>query len=232
MLAMTPLAFLAGGYLTGSVPWAYLIGRFHGIDIRREGSGNVGATNVSRVLGKRWGVLCFALDFLKGLLPVVVAQIHLAHGGMTPSSAERDMLLIIAAFAPIAGHNWPIFLGFRGGKGVAVSAGALSALVPLPVLAAGLLWLAVFETSRYVSLASVAAALALPFAAWGAGQAGLADASPSILGLLTVLALLVVIKHRANLRRLRDGSEPRFTRASSAPEGAPAAKPANQGSPP
>ncbi len=218
MLAMTPVVFLAGGYLAGSVPWAYVIGRCHGLDIRREGSGNVGATNVSRVLGKRWGVLCFALDFLKGLLPVLAAQLWVAHGGMAPSPAERDTLLIIAAFAPIAGHNWSVFLGFRGGKGVAVSAGALAALVPLPVLAAGLLWLAVFEASRYVSLASVTAALALPFAAWGAGRAGLAEVSPAILGLLAVLALLVVIKHRGNLRRLRDGNEPRFIRPPSPEE--------------
>jgi len=212
-----PLAFLIGGYLLGSVPWAYLIGRAHGIDIRRAGSGNVGATNVSRVLGKRWGVLCFALDFLKGLLPVAAAQACLKAGWPEATAASRDALLMAAVCAPIAGHNWPVFLGFRGGKGVAVSAGALAALVPLPVLAAGLLWLAVFEASRYVSLASVCAALALPFAAWGASRVGLAAASPAILGLLAALALLVVVKHRANLRRLRDGSEPRFLRTSGTP---------------
>jgi len=211
MLAMTPLAFLLGGYLIGSIPWAWIIGRGHGIDIRQHGSGNVGATNVSRVLGKRWGVLCFALDFLKGFLPVLAAHLVLAHAGQA-STGERDLLLIVAIFAPIAGHNWSVFLGFRGGKGMSVSAGALTALTPWAVLLCGLVWLVAFETSRYVSLASVLAALALPIAAWTLDRTGLAHCSPSILGLFVVLALLVVLKHRSNLRRLLAGTEAKFAR--------------------
>jgi glycerol-3-phosphate acyltransferase PlsY len=211
MLVMTPLAFLIGGYLIGSIPWAWLIGRGHGIDIRRHGSGNVGATNVSRVLGKRWGVLCFALDFLKGFLPVLAAHLFLAHAEQA-SAGEHNLLLIVAVFAPIAGHNWPVFLGFRGGKGVSVSAGALTALTPWAVLAVGLVWLAVFEVSRYVSLASVLAAAALPVAAWTLDRTGVAPCSPPILGLLVGLALLVVLKHHSNLRRLLAGTETKFVR--------------------
>lgn len=211
MLAMTPLAFLLGGYLIGSIPWAWIIGRGHGIDIRQHGSGNAGATNVNRVLGKRWGVLCFALDFLKGFLPVLAAHLFLVRHGQA-STGERDLLLIVAVFAPIIGHNWPVFLGFRGGKGVSVSAGALTALTPWAVLLGGLVWLVAFETSRYVSLASILAALSLPIAAWTFDRTGLASCSPSILGLLIALSLLVILKHHSNLRRLLAGTELKFAR--------------------
>lgn len=204
-----------GGYLLGSLPWAYLIGRGHGIDIRRHGSGNVGATNVSRVLGRNWGILCFGLDFLKGLVPVLAAQMLFAATAEWPK-AGSEVLLIVAIIAPIAGHNWSVFLGFHGGKGVAVSTGALTALTPWAVLIAGAIWLLVFETSRYVSLASVLAAVVFPFAACGLSYAGISRQAPFTLGLLVVLSLLVVVRHRGNLRRLLAGTEAKFVRKGAA----------------
>jgi len=202
----------AGGYLIGSVPWAYVIGRWHGIDIRCHGSGNVGATNVSRVLGRKWGVTCFLLDFAKGLLPVGLVRLALETRAPGWSAGAAEGLLLVAVFAPVIGHNWSVFLGFRGGKGVAVSAGALMGLSPWAVLICLGLWLVVFETSRIVSLASILAAVALPVAAWGLTRTGRADHSPLVLLLLAALALLVVARHRTNLQRLLAGTEPRFVR--------------------
>lgn len=143
----------AASYLIGSIPFGYLIGRLHGIDIRKVGSGNIGATNVTRSIGRIAGKICFFLDFLKGALPVVLVN-------MTFEENTANLALA-AGLAVILGHVFPIYLRFRGGKGVATAAGVALALAPYPLLCALAVWVVTFLTSRYVSLASIVAAASL-----------------------------------------------------------------------
>ena len=154
---------ILGAYMLGSIPWGYLIGRMYGIDIRTVGSKNIGATNVTRTVGRVQGKICFFLDFLKGCLPVVAAQ-YVAGGENWQGSAE--WVVISVMLATIAGHIFPVFLQFTGGKGVSTAAGAIMALAPFPLLVAFAVWVVVFFVSRYVSLASITAAAVLPVVAW------------------------------------------------------------------
>ena len=196
-------AALAAAYLLGAVPFGFLIGKLNGKDIRKEGSCNIGATNVSRVIGKWWGKLCFLCDFLKGFLPVF-AVMHLY--------PEEGVLTALTALAAMLGHIFPVYLGFKGGKGVSTAAGAALALCPPAVLIAGVVWTAVFFISRYVSLASLAAALALPLSAWLLKFfAGRALPLPAGI-LLIVFAALAFWRHRSNITRLLNGTENRFGR--------------------
>ena len=153
---LTALGTVLAAYLIGALPFGYLIARARGVDILREGSGNIGATNVGRVLGRKFGALVFALDFAKGALPAAAGR---ALAGATPLSP--DELGVAAGLAAFLGHLFPVYLGFRGGKGVATGAGVVAVLVPGPAVGAVLVWLATLGAARYVSLASVAAALAL-----------------------------------------------------------------------
>lgn len=190
------LVLAAAAYLLGSIPFALLIGRMHGIDIRQHGSGNVGATNVVRVLGRGPGILCFVLDFLKGIVPVAA--------GFALGVPLWGVLL--AAAATILGHSRSIFLKFTGGKSVATGAGAIVAMAPLAGLGALAIWALVFSLSRIVSLASITAALSLPVLT-------LLTRQPlEIVGFSAVAALYVVVRHRDNIRRLREGKEPRMER--------------------
>src|SRR5438874_758136 len=150
------LIFLAS-YLLGAVPFGYLVARTRGVDIFRHGSGNIGATNVGRILGRRFGVLVFALDFAKGALPVVLADA--AARQFQPAASAY--LGVAAGLAAFLGHLFSPWLGFRGGKGVATAAGVVAVLVPLPALGAVGVWVVLLAAFRYVSAASVAAALAL-----------------------------------------------------------------------
>lgn len=196
---------LASGYLVGSVPFGFLIGRLKGVDVRRQGSGNIGATNVWRVLGRTWGLTTFLLDFLKA--PVAIG-IVVWIAGRNGVDAPATTWCKIAGFAgAVLGHNFPVWLRFRGGKGVAASAGGLLVLMPQAFLVVAVVWGVVFAASRIVSLASLAGAVALPFAAWflQAPHAGLR-------GLAGLLGAMVVLRHRANIRRLLDGTEHRWTR--------------------
>ena len=148
------------GYLFGSLPTGHLVGRFLGVDISKHGSGNIGATNVLRVLGRRWGYFVFFIDTLKGFLAVRAAfyLVQIAKIGV-----ERiELVGILAAVTCILGHTFPIWLRFRGGKGVATSAGALLGLMPAAIVAIFFVWLIIFQLTRYVSLASIGAAVALP----------------------------------------------------------------------
>lgn len=191
-----------GAFLLGSVPTGYLVARARGVDIRQHGSGNIGATNVFRTLGKPLGVFVFVVDALKGFAAVFAAS-QLAGGGAWPP--------IVAAVAVIAGHNYTPWLGFRGGKGIATSAGVLLALMPLAVAMIATVWAIVFFTTRYVSLASISASAALPLSVctlWFAGCGG----SGPLLGFSIVISTLAIWRHRSNIRRLRDGTEPRFIR--------------------
>ncbi len=195
---------VAAAYLAGAVPFGFLIGKLHGVDIRKAGSGNIGATNVTRSVGRTAGKICFALDFLKGVAPVAVA------GLLFPDSAWPALA---AGLATILGHVFPVYLGFKGGKGVSTAAGVAFALAPWPLLSALAIWAAAFLISRYVSLASVIAAASLPVGAAVYGFCGVGSAaarSGVTLGFLALIALFVIVRHRSNIRRLLNGTESRF----------------------
>src|SRR5215471_5550085 len=147
-------------YLIGSIPSGYLVARSKGIDISKHGSSNIGAANVARVMGKNWGYLVGLCDFLKGFLATKLGFLIASH--FLLSSVLGG---VIGAIASIAGHNYPVWLGFRGGKGIATSGGAVLALLPpLVFVSAGVVWIVVFFISRFTSLASLSAALTLPIA--------------------------------------------------------------------
>ena len=158
MLTLTGV--LLGSYLLGSIPFGYVAGKIRGIDIRKIGSGNIGATNVVRVLGKRYGYSVFVLDFLKGFGAVKISMSIATDA--RPEWASPEIFGIFAAIASVIGHSFPVWLKFRGGKGVATSAGALFGLIPLAALIGIVIWVLVFRFTRYVSVASVVAAATLP----------------------------------------------------------------------
>lgn len=205
------LGTLAAAYLVGSVPSGYIIGRMNGMDIRNHGSGNIGATNVTRVIGKGWGRICFACDFLKGLLPALAVSLLVKGGHL---SDPAGALPLLAAFGAVAGHIWTLFLGFKGGKGVATAAGAIMAINPPALLAAGAVWAGVFFGTRYVSAASIAASLALPAAGFLFKFLDFWKASVAELALLVILAAISIFKHSSNIKRLLDGTEAGFAKKS------------------
>lgn len=201
---VSPALVVVGAYLLGSMPTGYLVARARKVDIRTVGSGNIGATNVFRVLGNQAGTFVLVTDFLKGLLacillPRVADWITQAPPGVAPA----ESLEILAGIGAVLGHNYTCWLRFKGGKGIATSAGVLVALVPKAVPILLLVWIAVFVARRYVSLASISAALALPPAAWLTGS------SRTLLVVAAGLMLLAVYKHRPNIGRLLKGTEPR-----------------------
>jgi acyl phosphate:glycerol-3-phosphate acyltransferase len=182
------------GYLTGSVPFAFLLARRAGIDVRFAGSGNVGAANVLRTTGTGRGVAVMALDVAKGALAVWLADF--SHAGTATTA--------VAGTAAVVGHIYPVWLRFHGGKGVAVAAGVFGILTPVATAVAGALFLVVVRLTRYVSLGSLAATVALPPAAW------LSGASTAVVMASACTAALIVFRHRANIRRLRAGTERRM----------------------
>lgn len=201
-------------YLAGSLPFGLLIARGHGVDLRRAGSGNIGATNVGRVVGRRWGVACFLLDLAKGAVPVLAVGWAMGWAGRFEVAADALWPWLAVAAAAVAGHVFPPWLGFRGGKGAATGLGVLLGFFPLlalPGLAATLTWLLVMAIDRRVGLASVLAAGALPlFVVTEAYFAGLPahDALP-LVAVTAILAGLVIGRHRGNLARIVAGTEPR-----------------------
>jgi glycerol-3-phosphate acyltransferase PlsY len=203
------VALLFASYLLGSIPFGYLAGRLAGIDIRQTGSGNVGATNVVRVLGKRYGYPVFALDVLKGFGAVNISM--LLAPGRPPEWNSPEIFGIFAAIFSVLGHLYPPWLKFKGGKGVATSAGALLALTPPATIIAIAIWVIVFWISRYVSLASVVAAIVLPFVVILVRSHEQNKVRPLVYSSACVAAV-VVWRHRSNLSRLMRGTEPRFTR--------------------
>lgn len=196
-------------YLFGSIPWGYLIGRMKGIDIRTVGSGNIGATNVTRSIGRWWGRLCFLLDLLKGFVPVLVVSLLLTWGVFKD---PHGFAQIIAAFGAITGHMFSIFIKFKGGKGISTIFGVLLGMSPLSFLAAGVVWLVVFLASRYVSLASIAACAVLPVAATFFSYFNIYYHSVWILIFLYLIGVLAIIRHAGNIRRLLNGTENRFSK--------------------
>lgn len=202
-------ALLLVSYLLGSIPFGYLAGRLAGIDIRKTGSGNVGATNVVRVLGKRYGYPVFALDVLKGFGAVKISM--LLGPGRPPEWNSPEVFGIFAAIFSVLGHLYPPWLKFKGGKGVATSAGALLALTPLATIIVVAIWVIVFWATRYVSLASVVAAIVLPLVVILVRSHEQNRVRPLVYSSACVAAV-VVWRHRSNLSRLMRGTEPRFTR--------------------
>lgn len=203
---MSPLVALAIAYLAGSIPSAYLAGKSRGIDLRKHGSGNLGATNVARVLGTRIGTAVFAIDVLKGFLPVLLLPRYTA-------TVYPEALAITLGAVAILGHVKPIFLlGRGGGKGVATATGVFLGLAWIPTLISFAVWVIVFYFSRYVSLASLAGAAALPIAFI---VTGVPLSDPELIA-SAVVALLVFYTHRANIGRLRRGEEHRFVRSADA----------------
>jgi glycerol-3-phosphate acyltransferase PlsY len=213
------VAAIVGAYLLGAVPFAFLLARAHGRDLRTIGSGNLGATNLARALGRKWGYFCFALDVLKGLVPMVLAGALL----VVPDSPAHLALWLAVGVAAIAGHVFPIYLGFKGGKGVATSFGVALGLWPyftICALVALLVWLAVLFVWRYVSLASLCASLAFPLALMiGILVAPGWDAAAlwPLLVAAILIPLLVILRHRDNIQRLRAGTETPIRRKSPAP---------------
>lgn len=212
---------ILGGYLAGSIPFGLLIGRLRGIDIREHGSKNIGATNVGRVLGRPLGMVCFVLDVAKGAAPVLIAGVvndTLARPAAELTQAQMWLWLTVA-IAPVLGHVYSLFIGFKGGKGVATGFGALLAMWPLltfPTLGALVVWYTALRLTKYVSVASMSAVVSLPIFALLAAAPGdlenigatLRHASPPII-VTAALALFVIIKHRGNIARLRRGEESR-----------------------
>ena len=210
------LAVVVAAYLCGAVPFGLLIGLARGVDVRTRGSGNIGATNVGRVLGRSWGLLAFACDVLKGLLPVWLAGRWLAaRADAGPLAAHDAFVWMAVAAAAILGHVFPVYLRFRGGKGVATALGAMLGVWPYftwPGLAAFVLWIAVTGVTRYVSVGSIVAAGAFPllFAAavgLAGGRWGSSENLWPLYLFAVVLALLVVYRHRGNVQRLLAGTE-------------------------
>jgi acyl phosphate:glycerol-3-phosphate acyltransferase len=206
---VTLAVLLVGSYLLGSIPFGYLAGRLGGIDIRKAGSGNVGATNVVRVLGKRYGYPVFALDVLKGFGAVKISML------MAPGHPREwnspEIFGILAAMSSVLGHLYPPWLKFEGGKGVATSAGALLALTPVATLIGVAIWIIVFWLTRYVSLASISAAVVLPIVILVFSSQDQNNGKPLVYSSACVAAV-VIWRHRSNLSRLIRGTEPRFTR--------------------
>jgi glycerol-3-phosphate acyltransferase PlsY len=192
-------------YLIGSIPAGYLVAKTAGVDIRQKGSGNIGATNVTRVLGKAYGYPVFLADFAKGLSAVLLAPVIARTCGLTQSP---EIFRIIAGASVVLGNAFPVWLRFRGGKGVATSAGMLFGLMASAAFVCIIVWVIVFYTTRYVSLASIIAAVALPVAVFAITQVA-GTPRPLVLYVSTGLALIVVLRHRSNLSRLLRGTEER-----------------------
>lgn len=194
-------------YIVGATPFGFLAGKAKGIDIREHGSGNIGATNVLRVLGKPVGITVLVLDVMKGLVPVIIAKLV----------SDSSLVHIATAMAAIIGHNYTFWLGFKGGKGIATTGGAILPIMPWALIAAVLGWIIVLKLSRYVSLASIAAALIIPLTlvvenlitgTW----------EWNIFGFGMFVCLLAIWKHRSNIGRLIRGEENRFAKKTSSRE--------------
>jgi glycerol-3-phosphate acyltransferase PlsY len=198
------LIIAASSYLLGSIPFGYLLVRiFRGEDVRQSGSGNIGATNVSRK-SPALGVATLLLDALKGTTAVALSYVVADRMAAGPPALELGAL---GALFAVVGHVFPVWLKFRGGKGVATGLGAFALIAPKAVLIAAGIFIAVVVISRYVSLGSIVAVAVFPFVAWRIGQFYL---SPTSLALISLASLLILVKHRDNLRRLWAGTESRL----------------------
>lgn len=200
-------------YLVGAIPFGVIIARLHGKDLRAVGSGNTGATNLARACGRKWGYICFGLDVLKGFAPVVAFPLVAAHGEATPMSAGFFAMWLAVGIAAVLGHVFPVYLRFKGGKGVATSFGVALGVWPyftVCAVAALLVWVACVLKWRYISLASICAALSFPItlviALAVAPHWGFVRMWPLLI-VAVAIPVLVVVRHRENIARLRSGTE-------------------------
>ena len=203
------ILLIIAAYLLGSIPFALIIAKAHGKDLRSIGSGNIGATNLARALNKKWAYFCFLLDALKGLLPMLTAVRFISS---PPGIAELFLALAVGC-AAIVGHIFPVYVKFKGGKGVATSLGVALGFFPyytISAVIASAVWVAVVLLSRYISLASIAASVTFPFVLiltiilvphWQ-----FANLWPLLIA-ATVIPIMVIARHRANIERLRTGTE-------------------------
>lgn len=221
-------------FLLGSIPFGLLIAKSKGINIREHGSGNIGATNVLRVVGKKYGISCFFLDFLKGLIPTFIAINLIRFNQPADAVAKNFMLLpalqgsatylsqinaqglhILTGLCAVMGHNYSPWVNFKGGKGVATSAGVITALAPFGLLVLGIIWYIAFKLTRYVSFASILASVALPlivvYGSWSHGKFENGTWNKPLLAFSLFIALMSVWKHRTNIQKLMNGTENRFT---------------------
>jgi glycerol-3-phosphate acyltransferase PlsY len=217
------------GYFLGALPFGAIVARAHGVDIFKEGSGNPGATNVKRVLGEKFGAkgkragnLVFALDVLKGALASAWALLERTGGTVNYTidrwgidtaghiaGADWRLIGLTGAVAAVLGHSFSVFTKFKGGKGVATAAGGVLVLVPVSCLIGAAVWVVTFYATRYVSLCSILAAVAVPLASWFRGN-------PVYLNVVvTALGLFVIIRHRENIKRLLAGTENKFAKKTS-----------------
>tara|TARA_R110000850_G_scaffold17330_5_gene53494 strand:- start:2682 stop:3323 length:642 start_codon:yes stop_codon:yes gene_type:complete len=185
-------------YFIGATPFGFLAGKLKGIDIRDHGSGNIGATNVIRTLGKPIGITVLALDIFKGMTPVIIALII----------SDSLIVPIATSIAAILGHNYTFWLGFKGGKGIATTAGAVAPIMPIAIFVAVLAWLVGVRVSRYVSVGSIAAAIAIPVTVLIESYFS-KEFDPAKLAFALFVCLLAIWKHRSNIGRLKRGEEPR-----------------------
>jgi glycerol-3-phosphate acyltransferase PlsY len=203
------LLLMIGAYLLGAVPFGVLLGKLRGVDIRQHGSRNIGATNVGRVLGRKWGYLCLILDVLKGFIPAFVATFSFAHSGADAAALAAWLLVGVAA---VLGHVFPVYLGFRGGKGVATTVGVALGIYPyftIAMSAALIAYAAVRFGTGHVSAGSLALAVVFPAAFYVytlAAGLPLARFWP-LLAVATALGLLIIVRHRSNIARLMRGEE-------------------------
>ena len=193
--------FLVAAYLCGAVPFGFLIGKMRGVDVRTVGSKNIGATNVYRTVGHKWGLLAFFCDFLKGLLPTLAARY------LAPQGEAYLSLPIVVGVMTVIGHMFTCFMKFKGGKGIATGFGMLVALIPGLVGCAFLVFVVTVWISHYISLGSILAAAFLLCTVWFPilGTPGTANLPQCIL--VAVVAFFAIYKHRTNIKRLMDGCE-------------------------
>ena len=201
-------------YFVGSIPTGFLVARAKGVDIRKVGSGNMGATNVFRSVGKGWGIFVLVVDGLKGFAACtwmcdLLLQLHAI--SMPP---DEELMRIIAGIAAVLGHNFTCWLKFKGGKGIATSAGVYFALAPWAVTIALGAWILAVLVTRYVSVGSIAASIALPSAVWVMSDSLLLKIATTALGIMAIL------KHKKNINRLMEGTESRLGKKSPTPEAA------------
>jgi len=220
-------------FLLGSIPFGLLIAKARGIDIRKQGSGNIGATNVLRVMGKKYGGACLALDALKGFIPTLLAINLIRFCGeptsmvitglsdytwILPSDQQwlAQLMQVLTGLCAILGHNYSPWVGFKGGKGIATSAGVIIALMPAAIVILLLVWFLLYKITRYVSVASIATVAILPVltlsGSWYHGRIQDGTWNKPLFAFSVVVALLGVWKHRSNIQRLRLGTEHRFER--------------------
>ena len=204
MSIIFPILQIVAAYLLGAIPIGLLLSRMKGVDIRTVGSGNIGATNVFRSVSKPLGILTFVGDAVKGFVPAYFFPIL---GKWITGMVQGPEIGLLCGVAAIAGHNWPVYLKFKGGKGIATSAGVLLGIAPQAVAWGLLSWFVLLLATRYVSVASIGAAIVVPVVSWS-----LYSEEGRLLPIvLTILGLLAVWRHKSNIQRLIDGSEHRFS---------------------